>query len=638
MKRALATIFLAGLLTAALVSPSKAEPMSISGEQDIGALMQTAGQIYDLENEDAVFLFKGRKEYWTPDGRRITMMHRITWLRTEYAINRYADLRIPWDSAHQTFRKTALRTWRDNKWIVSGPTAVVETLPFAVDRADDYTNMRETMLLHDGIELPCIIETAYVIEDVEPYRDGASGVWTFPRGEPAVMVSFTLGVPAGSVPHYAVHGDIPRPVKGSDEERGLDTYTFTMNQVDALPRPRTDEMIREVPRVTWSTWESWGDLGQALRDRFTGAMETDSALAAALEERLETAATPVDSAEKVAAFVGEATRLIRYDEDWWWPMPRPAARTYATAYGHRLDRAVLAAALFREAGFEVWPVFRGEGYGDVNDGVPALEGLDGVAVWVSGRGVEAYYDPSSSDLHNGLAPIYGRAVWLPGVEDSPAVRWSGTGEASRMTVRLDLSYDGAAEKWTGRGVLQATGGLCPYDRMAGLEDEARSTIEEIVGGLLPGAEVGGYNATTFDRFTVTAGFDFTAPAGERDDLGRVRLELGEPGEGIFDHLPGHVRLYEPERGSGVHLPGVMVQTVDLRLDAGGLELVRLPEESRVQTPMGSFTLTVDREEDTIHLVRSLSLGRAACSAEEWPNLRRLLLAEEDARGKVLLFR
>ncbi|HEB84473.1 MAG TPA: DUF3857 domain-containing protein, partial [Bacteroidetes bacterium] len=254
MKRALATITLAGLLTAALVSPSKAEPMSISGEQDIGALMRTAGEIYDLENEDAVFLFKGRKEYWTPDGRRITMMHRITWLRTEYAINRYADLRIPWDSAHQTFRKTALRTWRDNKWIVSGPTAVVETLPFAVDRADDYTNMRETMLLHDGIELPCIIETAYVIEDVEPYRDGASGVWTFPRGEPAVMVSFTLGVPAGSVPHYAVHGDIPRPVKGSDEERGLDTYTFTMNQVNALPRPRTDEMIREVPRVTWSTW------------------------------------------------------------------------------------------------------------------------------------------------------------------------------------------------------------------------------------------------------------------------------------------------------------------------------------------------------------------------------------------------
>ena len=171
---------LAFLLSAATAGASSAGPASITGEHDIGALLEKASEIHDLSGEDAVLLLDELREDWTADGRRVRSVHRIVYVRTEYANRPHADLRVPYDGARQDLVVTALRTWRlsDERWIESGPTARVETLPFGLDRAPDYQHRREMMLLHDGVELPCVMETAYAIEDREAYRGGASGIWS----------------------------------------------------------------------------------------------------------------------------------------------------------------------------------------------------------------------------------------------------------------------------------------------------------------------------------------------------------------------------------------------------------------------------------------------------------------------------
>jgi hypothetical protein len=132
------------LLVLAATGPTHARPVSVTGEHDLGVLLQQAEQSFDLDAEDAVYLLDSARDDWTSDGRRIVTRHRAVLIRTGQAIRDLADLRIPFDASRQHFTVTALRTWRlsDERWIESGPTAQVETLPFALDHAPDYAHLR----------------------------------------------------------------------------------------------------------------------------------------------------------------------------------------------------------------------------------------------------------------------------------------------------------------------------------------------------------------------------------------------------------------------------------------------------------------------------------------------------------------
>ena len=122
------------LLAVLAVSPALAAEAPAGEKPDVRALLQQARAAYDLEAEDAVFLLDSVREDWTADGRRVHSVHRIVFIRTGLAIRRLADLRVPYDHERQSFVVNALRTWRlsDERWIESGPTARVETLPLSL--------------------------------------------------------------------------------------------------------------------------------------------------------------------------------------------------------------------------------------------------------------------------------------------------------------------------------------------------------------------------------------------------------------------------------------------------------------------------------------------------------------------------
>lgn len=631
-----ARIALAFLLSAATAGASLAGPVSITGEHDIGALLEKAG---DLGNEDAVLLLDELREDWTADGRRVHSVHRIVYIGTEYGKRQHADLRVPYDGARQELTVTALRTWRlsDERWIESGPTARVETLPFALDRAPDYQQRREMMLLHDGVELPCVVETRYAIEDREAYRRGASGMWTVRHEDPAVVSRFVLGFAEGVTPLWTVADGAPEPVQGRDSKRGLETLTFEAGPVDTLPYPRIAGSADGLARVVWSTWKDWSSLGSDLQGRFAAALETDDELKAAIAEKLEGARTEAEKARLVAEFVSEATRLTHY-EIGWWPAPRNAARTWATAYGGRIDRAVLAAALFREIGLSAELAFAGLPPADAERRVPTLEWAEGPGLWVQGEEVQGYFDPSDSSLSRGAARVIGRAMWRPALDSEPAV---GSGEPetrSTLDLRLDLHFDEDANAWKGSGVLTATYALCPFDRMAGLGTEAREYLDQSVTSVLGEAEVTDYNPLTFGRSRVTVGFGVEVPTGEPDALGRLRLAVADPGEvsTVLGHASVHIE--EETRGSGVNLPTAIERRVELRLDLGEFDVVFLPEARTLANSAGRFAIEAVEEDGEIRLVRELVLAKRRYAPGEWPDLRALLLADGNEGSRLLLLK
>lgn len=626
------------LLAAAAASSSLAAPASAVGGHDIGALLQRAGAAWDLDGEDEVLLLDSVREDWTADGRRVHSVHRIVYVRTGLAIWHHADLRVPYDQARQRFSVTALRTWRlsDRRWTESGPTAQVETLPFALERAPDYGSLREMMLLHDGVELPCVLETAYTIEDIEPFRPGAEGLWVFARSGPVVVSRAVLGFPAGAEPVWAAGDGVPRPARGRDAHAGLETLTFEMGPLDPSPGPPAPDAFATGPRIAWSTWKGWAELGRDLLRRFDAAMEVGEELDGRLAEHLEKARSEGERAARVAGFIAETTRAVDYTTGWW-PGPRSAARTWSTAYAAGPDRVALGAALFRRAGLRASLAFRGRAPGDVDPRVPGLDWADGPGLWIEGDEVEGWFDAASATLSRGPASLDGLAVWRPGVDDRPVVR-HGEGDPSRIDVKLDLRYDAETAVWSGGGVLAATGVLCPFDRMAGLGTEAHDYLALTAASLLSGATVTGYNPEAFGPSRVTVGFAIELPAGERDGRGRLRLAAAAPGEiaALLERAAVHV--WEERRGSEVRLPAAIEQRIELHLDPGDLDLAYLPQPVAVENGAGRFTLVAAAGEGGITLSRSLVLRKSLYATGEWPELRALLLADADERSRLLLLK
>jgi hypothetical protein len=409
-----------------------------------------------------------------------------------------------------------------------------------------------------------------------------------------------------------------------------------MNSVERLPSPLISDATAVAPTVAWSTWPSWNALAERVAACFAGAAPLSVALKDSLTEAVKDAPTPAAKAHAVAEFVNESTRYVDYGDSFWRFSPRAPERTWETAYGHRLDRAVLAEALFREGGLDARPCYRGRGYGAVDADVPGLARFDGISLLVRGDGVEALYDPAAGTLEDGVAPVFGRPLWIAEAGRLPEFASEAAGATSRVRLILTLEpSEGEEGGWAGTGFYDAAGAFSPHHEVAGLASEASAFLGGVASAVLDGSEVTDQSLERLDRDRVTAGFAFKLASGEPDDQGRTELLVGEPAGGLLAAMPPDVHLYEEKRTSPVLLPGPMEQEVELRLNLGERETVLLPTERSMENDVGRFTLTVERDHGRLTVRRTLTVSNASIAPGDWPKLRAILLEESDPRGTTI---
>jgi hypothetical protein len=630
------TIVIAVLSLFAAVA-SGAEMMGTSRGHDLDALWAQAQSTYGLKAHDAIVLLESRHETILEGGGKKTVVHRVVWIGTPPGLRDHADLRIPWNSAVSTFKVHILRTWREGKWWPDeskvSSTAVVETLPDAVATADDYTMMREAMLLHDGVELPCIMETVYEIEE-QPGTEGYDGFFVMQRNDPAVKVELKITVPEGTP--LQMQGYNGAPVSDEAGGDGKSIYIVTMENLERFGSPRVADPAVYAPAVAWTTWESWAALKNAIMPNFDSAVDPGPALTEILAIEFRNEPSDAAKARKAVSLVTKFTRSIHYDSRFWAFSPRPASRTYETAYGHALDRAVLAAAMFRKAGLKAEPVYVSSGPGGVDEGIPGLARFGEVRVCVHSETFRAIYDPAAGTLSEGPRAVFGRSAWKPASDEAP---WSyPPADAGASSYDITMTLEPGNDGWKGTGYLNADGIFCPYADMAGLGGEAKSALGAIAGSVLHNTEVTGYNPELFGKTKVATGFEFTMKKAEPDGQGRMGCEIGDPLGGIADVLPADVHLYHAQRTSPVILPGAMSQTVKIRVKACKKSLVHLPEARSLENEAGSFTISVEMNEGWVTIVRKLTLAGGMVEPEGWPLLRALLLEAEDKAGRMVLMK
>jgi len=628
-RRHVAALALALLLCAPGLA--SAAPQSFDGRDDLGALLTEARKTWGPASQDAVILIESVHFTWLADGRLREERQRVVWINSSFAARTYADLRVPWDSDRQTLTVKALRVWRDGRWIEPRPTAVVETTPFAFRNAPDYTGIRETMLLHDGVEVPCVLECDYVIEDKAAYRPGCDGRWIFAQGDPVLESRVVVETPEGVGLRFSAPTGAER--LATTAPAGDAVQAYRMRRLAPAPSPATADPASYLPNATWSTFASREALGAAILKSFQANLTLDAALRDSVAALRAASLGRTDLARRVADFVKRSQRRIAYEPELLWARVRPASRTYDTGYGADLDLAILAGALFKEAGFgAAGPVFLRRGLAASADGPPTLAEYDLRGVLVRDGEVQMLYDMARGTLETG-AWQKGSQPWAPGGELAFARVASGRSETA-----VELRWDKGAARWAAEGAVEATGLLNPVGaRDLGALD-TRAQVERFAGAVVESLTVSGFNLAELGADRAVVRFEGTARPRKRDTAGRLPLVIGDPAGGLIATLPPDVHLYQAQRGTPVQLPGLLEQTVTVRLRVAELETVRLPEPAELTNAAGSFRLSVERQDGQIVVTRATRLAKAAYPPEEWPALRALLLAEGDAAHRTVLLK
>lgn len=596
---------------------------SIDGAWNIAELMTEAENNFDVSSNDAIFLLDSKEVHWLDDSSLEQHIHRIIWIGSDVAVDSYCDHRIPYDHDNTELEVTALRTWRGGQWWTTGETGIVETLPHALRNAYDYTNMREMMLLHDGVEIPCIIEVRYIIRDKAPFRKWADGLWIFSKENPAVVSRFALSdkfADQGSVSHS----------EGVSPENTDGLLVWQETNLHSNPRPATSDPAAYLSHVAWSTAKSWDLLGEMLTAQINSGSEIDNVLSSKVDSLRDESLSDYELAANIAEFIDNRTRLVDYSSSWWWQSPRTAGRTYSTAYCHVLDRLILAKTLFDKANIDVNPIVFFAGHGDVteaNKAAPNLQRFGQIGLELPFGSV---YDPGSSSIMSGVPK--NRCIWR--LDSDPDC--AGSNAEGLLHIAIDLSFDDESGRFVGTGALKATGFMSPYYSMRGLGREASGYLSGLASSVIDGARVNDHNVVLFEPDDVEAGFTFEIEKPEPDDLGRITLRAASPSGGIIGITSGN--LYDQEHQSPIQYPGVINQVVEVRLNTEDLDVIYYPASDSLRNTVGAFRVTAEEDEGKCTIVRHLSLNRDGFSGVDWPLLRALLLSEDNEKNGTIVFK
>ncbi|MCP4574054.1 MAG: DUF3857 domain-containing protein [bacterium] len=614
-----------------------AADMGTSAGHDLDKLWRDAQKSYDLETEDAVLLLESRHVTVSDDGALATRVHRVVWIGTSRGIREYADLRVPWNSATSTLDVEILRTWMDGRWWPDareiGETAVVHTLPRAVNHADDYTSMRETMLLHDGVELPCIMETAYTIAEQGSPAAGADGLFVIPQRDPAVLTEYVVRVPTGAAVKSQALNEAPSA--DTKTSGGVRTLTWKVEKSPALGLPWAARPARYEPAVAWSTWDTWPELSQNWWNTVLVEASVSDELAAEVDKRRLGAFGARDEAQVVMDFVEETVRTIHYDDRFWRMAPRDADRVWETGYGHVLDKAVLTTALLTAAGFEVTPVFVDAPGQTMFISVPCFDGLGSLMLRMRRFEGEAWNnlamlcDPAHGTVH-AESFLQGRSWFQFG--NQAKQNFGPTGPSANMVfVVLEPGEDG---EWT--GTVEHSG-----DYLFHFLDEAGSDglvahLSNLVGSVIEGAEVGEVRPQVLSAHGASVVGEVTLAAGDDDeDAEKTRLVIGVPDGGLLDRLPGDVHLYEDTRTAPVLLGTALQQMVVVRVKLDDREVMLMPEARTLANDAGLFEMDCAVVDGWVQYARSLQVN-GKVPGDLWADMRALLLEEMDEAGATIV--
>ena len=581
---------------------------------------------------DAVVLDEEVEIVLHPDGRTEKTLRRAWVLLTDFGRDNYCDVPMAFRQGRQEVAiHEACAYLRDGKKTESPSYARNQVTPFPVDRAPDLADLQQLMISIVGSETGGPLALQATLSDVEPWKEFFWGEEPLGGPFPILRKMVTVKVPKGHALAHAVRNGDAKPETSTEGD--YDVYVWK-----AFERPAFDAEDRQpgsdrwVPTVVYSAKGGWPEVTAALAQRVAKSADPGPSFKALVEEKGKDTTDDVEKALKLHKFVKEGIRSIDVNPADFDYALRPASRVFESAYGTPFEKALVLAALAREAGLGARLALVTGIYhttGPVAYPGPAPEPW--VEITAGGRAL--WFHPNRSPAEaNGLHLEDSAVIPVSSPAKKPETpkisRPAGVSEVEAdLVLKEDLTLEGKVA-WKLHGFLN------PYTRF--VLDE-KTTVDGFAGecaAKLFGGKAENVRAEMLcpDR----AAFRFELKGAKAQRLGVPFVALEWPN--LPEALHGFTAPYHREtRATSLPLPGSAQFSLTWKVKLPKDARVRIPAPAwKRQGPAATIQAAVEEKDGTITVTATWNFTKKWIHPEEYPKFRRALADAANPESRAVL--
>lgn len=593
---------------------------------DVETVLQKREGAATLPPSDTVILYHGTTYTIHDDGRLDRQEHIIRYLRNLNAWDEYCDPHLAFDSGWQELDVQISRTHvPDGRKVDTTPNGFNPIVPFGLDRAPDFTSMRQMVVTLLGIEHDVVTELKYVISDKEPLLPWSWGEALFGTHEPTLEREVIVQVPGGVNLLTAEENGAPAGVRSSSGDWDVATWTMT-----GLPSydlaEAADKSSHFLPRVSFSTCPSWEDLTQTLQERFNKSNKTCCSFTEGYKE-ISSEEVKLDSA---IAFIKDRIALKRFNHPTFLLKYRPSCKINGSGYGSPADLALYYANVLGDLGFAPEVYLQG------NDhlGVPGLTGRENYMIRLNMNLGEYWVDPSSGEVSHHLPENAAMLGVSPAM--NPLVTPDTPFENNMIQLGLEIAFnaDGGAEGWLH---VKTAGQLAFYETAR--DDGAESFIEHWTGSLFATPELKNARILHQQPDWVEARADLSFEPVEDTIDGLTRIELPWNVSDFHGLLPHGLALHYPSRNVPVLLDHVGSVELNMKFSfPDDITMILKPEAVTHGADGVSYTRDVTDEDGVLTVHEIAAFPKLEIEAQAWDEWRHVLLSADHAPSRTILFK
>jgi hypothetical protein len=466
-----------------------------------------------------------------------------------------------------------------------------------------------------------------VKEELEPAIDGSySGIEYMGAMDPMLAASFTIRYPARAEPPSSIGytGDLGTTTISKVAEVGQVVYG--VYNVPALVEEEHMPPATELyPTVIYSSYTSWEQPAAFFAGEFFSHIETGGEIASRVADLTQGLSSSEDKARALFLDVATEVRNVHMPLGLGGYAPNNAEQVLENKYADTRDKAVLLISMLRAAGIDAYPALvRGMSDARFTESVPTLKQFTRILVALPDGDSYRFLDPFLDDVS------YGFVRWGRG-NTALVVRDDGSGELvqvpgfrasenrARKSMVITIDSDGSAE-------VRATCELEGYfDRKArrDLKDATPSEEQKVFDTAATVVSAGATN-TGYSHSDLT---DLTEPVRVFQDIQANELAVPQ-GDMMIVHLPPFPHTFASmgifpslaERRYAFEFPCEFRSDIEVDVSLpDGYEVVWLPEDVMLITPVAVFQLTCESHEDEHSVVwkRSIAVNERSISVEDY---------------------
>jgi len=502
------------------------------------------------------------ERHWTlqVDGAVVYHDTRHVRLNTDRAHRRFANVRIPYNAAHEAVEVRVARTRRPDGGYVEVPDySKTEVSPRAAAGWPAFADVRERVLVMSGVEPGSVVEVEYQRRSDTGFRRWVADDLRIDDEYPVKTHTIAIELPRGAalspivsgLPESAYLYELTQSTDGS----ALHQWVFA-DLPASVDEPRAPSWRERGVRLCFTTApdaETW------LRDRLErvdGAAD-DSPLIAKLAERWTKETAGIRGLQ---AGLSKEFNFVDFDDDRRPAALRPAPRTLESNYGLPAEACAGLLSLARVAGVAARPavLVSDEAYSELaptDEAIAAFVLLAGdgaeAEIWHPQRGRVTRDQRWAGHTVLSLSDAGLAARRLPAWEDARESRCTARGAVA-------MAEDG---KLSGKIEIACSGMFADGEDLRTRERQSER-VNALVRRLLPGVSVKQFDVRSLTPTT----FEFEAQLETSKPLeklsGAHRLELGAEGPACAEiELP----LDHAKRQTPVRIAGAFEERVELTL-------------------------------------------------------------------------